>query len=144
MCKAFRQRSIWAMIKLFSLMYDYYFFLLRGGISLLLYSPYSLTIIKERYRWKTQIHFKVCVILITKNRYIFVINLSVSTCFLRSALNQTTKLNLTAILTSRLNKLVASKQTFLNHKHSHLSVVKLLKSCVENMFSFQLLVNALR
>ena len=94
----------------------------------MLYSPYSLTIIKERYRWKTQIHFKVCVILITKNRYIFVINLSVSTCFLRSALNQTTKLNLTAILTSRLNKLVASKQTFLNHKHPHLSVVKLLKN----------------
>jgi hypothetical protein len=27
------------MIKLFSLMYDYYFFLFRGGISLLLYLP---------------------------------------------------------------------------------------------------------
>ena len=31
-----------------------------------------------------------------------------------------------------------------NHKHPHLSVVKLLKSCVENVFSFQLLDNALR
>jgi len=56
---------------------------LRGGISLLLYQPYPLTIIKGRDRLKTQIHFKVCVILITKNHYIFVINLSVSTCFLR-------------------------------------------------------------
>ena len=71
------------MIKLFSLIYDYYFFLLRGGISLLLYQPYPLTIIKGRDRLKTQIHFKVCVIPITKNHYIFVINLSVSTCFLR-------------------------------------------------------------
>jgi len=35
----------------------------------------------------TQIHFKVCVILVTKNRYIFVINLSVSTCFSESELN---------------------------------------------------------
>jgi hypothetical protein len=71
------------MIKLFSLIYDYYFFLLRGGISLLLYQSYFSTIIEKRYRLMTQIHFKVCVILITKNRYIFVINLSVSTCFLR-------------------------------------------------------------
>jgi hypothetical protein len=71
------------MIKLFSLIYDYYFFLLRGGISLLLYQPYTSTIIEVRDRLKTQIHFKVCVILITKNQYIFVINLSVSTCFLR-------------------------------------------------------------
>ena len=46
------------MIKLFSLIYDYYFFLLRGGISLLLYQPYPLTIISERYRLMTQIHFQ--------------------------------------------------------------------------------------
>ncbi len=83
-----------------------------------------MNVIDERLKFI----FKVCVILIAKNRYILVINLSVSTCFLRPDLNQTTKLNLTESLTSRSNKLVASKQTFLNHKHPHLSVVKLLKS----------------
>jgi hypothetical protein len=66
----------------------------------LLYQPYFLTIIKKRYRSVTQIHFKVCVILITKNRYIFVINLSVSTCFSEAGVNQTIKLNYTS---SKLN-----------------------------------------
>jgi hypothetical protein len=92
----------------------------------------------------TQIHFKVCVILITKNRYIFVINLSVSTCFSEAVLKPNNLVKFKQSLTStgisklRLSRLVQ------NHKHPHLSVVKLLKSCVENMFSFQLLVNALR
>jgi len=94
----------------------------------LLYQPYSLTIIRERDRLKTQIHFKVCVILIAKNRYIFVINLSVSTCFLSASINQTIKLNDPASLTSPSHKLIASIPAYLNHKHPHLSVVKLLKS----------------
>jgi len=34
----------------------------------------------------TQIHFKVCVTFIAKSLYIFVINLSVSTCFSEAAL----------------------------------------------------------
>lgn len=83
-------------------------------------------------------------ILITKNRYIFVINLSVSTCFSEAVLKPNNPVKFKQSLTStgisklRLSRLVQ------NHKHPHLSVVKLLKSCVENMFSFQLLVNALR
>ena len=102
MCKAFRQRSIWARIKLFSLIPNYYFFLLRGGISF----RFILKFIYRYVYFITKAHGHTCHKFKCKHLY-----------FLSTELDS-----------KQLNKFNCNQVSCLFHKHPHLSVVILLKS----------------
>ena len=149
MCKAFRQRSIWAMIKLFSLMYDYYFFLPRCLVKNSYYRWYSLFALQSNIDKRNSYEWFGLVFSNLLSRFVYHSIISnwklLHTChkskckhllYLESDINHTTK---HSVVCKQTTAFVASMSVVLTTNTHTYQSFKLLKSYLFTAISESLL-----